>query len=109
MADDYLLTLCTCPDRSTASAIAETLVREGLAACVSQIAGVESTFLWQGAIERDSEFLLLVKTTARRFEELSGRIGELHPYDLPEIIAVPVSQGLPDYLNWVSQCTSTDS
>jgi periplasmic divalent cation tolerance protein len=109
MPSDILVTLCTCPNESVATAIAEELVGEGLAACVNQLPEVKSTFLWQGKIEQDQEVLLLIKTTSLRFDELSRRIRELHPYDLPEIIAIPVSWGLPDYLSWVSQCTSTDS
>jgi periplasmic divalent cation tolerance protein len=109
MPSDIVVTLCTCPDESVANTIAERLVEEGLAACVSQLPGVKSVFLWQGKIEQDREVLLLIKTTSLRFDEVSRRIRELHPYDLPEIIAIPVSRGLPDYLNWVCQCTSTDS
>lgn len=109
MPTDVLLTLCTCPDRSVAAGIAEHLVSEGLAACVNLIPGIESVYRWQGKIQRDAEVLLLIKTTNARFNALSARLRELHPYDLPEIISVPVTHGLPGYLEWVYQCTSDES
>jgi periplasmic divalent cation tolerance protein len=109
MRQDVLLAICTCPERSVALKIAETLVEEGLAACVNLLAGIESVYSWKGKTERDSEVMLLVKTVDDRFEAMSGRVRELHPYDLPEIIAIPVSHGLTDYLQWVRTCTSDDS
>jgi periplasmic divalent cation tolerance protein len=109
MPSEASLLFCTCPDEVVASAIAERLVEERLAACVNQLPGIQTVYRWQGAIERDTEVLLLIKTARFRVDALTARLRELHPYEVPEIIAVSVSQGLPDYLNWVTQCTSTDS
>lgn len=109
MTTDVLVTLCTCPDDETAERIATALVSERLAACVNRIPGLTSVYLWQGRVERDRETLLLIKTTDARFAALASRLRELHPYDLPEILAVPVAKGLPEYLQWVSTCTSDDA
>lgn len=106
MTESILLTFCTCPDDAAANQIAETLVRERHAACVNRLSGLVSTYRWQGELQRDEETLLLIKTTAARFAELCTRLRELHPYELPEIIAVPVDRGLPEYLKWVSTCTA---
>ena len=108
MTTDVLLVFCTCPDEATAAQIAETLVVERLAACVNRLPELTSTYLWQGNVEQDGETLLLVKTTNARFDALCARLGELHPYELPEIIATPVTKGLPQYLQWVSTCTAVD-
>ncbi|MBK8638820.1 MAG: divalent-cation tolerance protein CutA [Chromatiaceae bacterium] len=109
MTDDVLLAYCTCPDESVGLALAETLVGEGLAACVNLLPGVRSIYVWQGRMQCDAEVLLLIKTAASRFPELAARLRELHPYDLPEIMAVLISHGLPDYLNWVITCTNATS
>lgn len=101
-----LLTLCTCPDDATAERIAATLVTEQLAACVNRVGGLLSIYRWQGAVDQASETLLLIKTTEARFPSLAERLRELHPYELPEIIAVPITNGLPEYLHWVSTCTA---
>jgi periplasmic divalent cation tolerance protein len=96
-----LLCYCSCPDTASAQAIAEALVGERLAACVNRLPGVHSTYRWQGAVTSDSEELLLIKTTAARFDALKSRLLELHPYELPELIAVPVECGHQSYLDWV--------
>ncbi|MBK8067669.1 MAG: divalent-cation tolerance protein CutA [Rhodanobacteraceae bacterium] len=101
-ADDLLLVWCSCPVEA-AEALAAALVGERLAACVNRIGPVQSTYRWQGAIESASETLLAIKTTAARFEALQARLRELHPYEVPEIIATPVSGGLPEYLAWVRE------
>lgn len=98
--DDVLLVWCTCP-ADAAGRLAEALVGERLAACVNRIGPVQSTYTWQGAVETATETLLAIKTTAARYPALQARLRELHPYELPEIIASPVSNGLPDYLAWV--------
>jgi len=100
--------MCTCPDAESAGRIADVLVSEGLAACVNRLPGITSVYSWKGKIERDAEVLLLIKTAEARFNALSARLLELHPYDLPEIIAVPVADGLPEYLQWVCKCTNVD-
>ena len=101
-----LLAYSTCPDAASAQAIAHALVEERLAACVNQVPGVTSTYRWQGRVETASEVLLLIKTTADRMEDLAARLRALHPYELPELIAVEVRTGLPAYLDWVAAQTS---
>jgi periplasmic divalent cation tolerance protein len=109
MSADVLIALCTCPDAAVGGRIAEALVGEGLAACVNTLPGITSVYLWKGEVQRDAEVLLLIKTTQARLPELTGRVRQLHPYELPEVIAVPVSGGLPDYIQWVITCTSPDA
>jgi len=106
---EVLVVFCTCPDGETATEIAEVLVAERLAACVNRLPRLTSVYLWQGKVARDTESLLLIKTTRARFEALRWRLSELHPYELPEIIAIPVTLGLPAYLEWVSTCTASDT
>ena len=93
--------LCTCPDGDPAAHLAETLVTESLAACVNRVPGVVSHYRWQGRLQQDTETLLLIKTTQARLAALSARIRELHPYELPEVLAVPVQGGLDEYLDWI--------
>jgi len=100
-----ILVLCTCPDRETAEQIAGLLVSEKLAACVTLTPPVTSVFDWGGRREHAAEVLLLAKTAKGRYEEIERRILELHPYELHEIIALPVEQGLAGYVTWVEQCT----
>ena len=101
MPDAVLLCYCTCPDAASARRIAEALVDERLAACVNQLSGIRSTYRWEGAVHSDTEELLLIKTTDTRLGALKRRLLELHPYDVPELIAVPVAQGHEAYLDWV--------
>jgi periplasmic divalent cation tolerance protein len=101
MPDPVLLCYCSCPDAASARALAEAVVGEGLAACVNHLSGVRSTCRWKGELTTDSEELLLIKTTETRFAALKERILALHPYELPELIAVPVTQGHQAYLDWV--------
>jgi len=98
---EHLVVLCTCPDASTAERLAEQLVGERLAACVSVLPGVTSVYRWQGKIERAGEVLLLAKTRADRYAALEKSLASAHPYELPEIIAVPIHQGLEGYLAWI--------
>ncbi len=100
---DCLLALTTCPDTDSAAAIARTLVDEHLAACVTRLPGAMSTYRWQEKVEDDAEILLLIKTTDTRWPALRERLVELHPYDVPELIALPMADGLPAYLDWVHQ------
>ena len=97
-----ILVLCTCPDEAAADRIAGALVEERLAACVNRLAGVVSTYRWEGEVRRGNESLLLIKTTVERFAALRERIVALHPYELPEVIAVDVAWGLPPYLDWIA-------
>lgn len=100
---DTLLALTTCPDREVAGRIAATLVSEGLAACVNEIPGLTSTYVWQGQLHRDAEVLLLIKTTGNCLPAVEARLKTLHPYELPELIALPISGGSAAYLDWVRQ------
>jgi periplasmic divalent cation tolerance protein len=97
-----LLVLCSCPDESVALDIARVLVKEGLAACVNRLAPVTSIYQWDGQIREESEQLLLIKTTPARYEALEMRLKALHPYEIPEIIAVPVVTGSSQYLDWLA-------
>lgn len=99
--DTVLLCYCSCPDAAIALPIAEALVGERLAACVNRLPGVSSTYRWQDTVTTETEELLLIKTTAARFGALRARLLELHPYELPELIAVPVQHGHEAYLDWV--------
>ncbi len=106
MASQTLLLLCNCPDREIAHKLASELVERRLAACVNLLPGVTSVYLWQEQLESAEEVTLLIKTTRQRYEDVEAAILELHPYELPEIIAVPVELGFSGYLNWVEACTA---
>jgi len=108
MPDVVLLCYCTCPDAASARRIAETLVGERLAACVNHLPGIRSTYRWEGAVHNDVEELPLIKTTEIRLGALKRRLPELHPYDVPELIAVPVTQGHEAYLDWVRRQTGAE-
>lgn len=99
---EILLVLTNCPDEATANAIALAVVEARLAACVNILPRVQSLYRWQGAVESAAEIPLLIKSTAANYPALEAAIRQRHPYDLPEIIALPVARGLPDYLNWVA-------
>lgn len=101
-----LLCLSTCPDAETAARIACALVEEQLAACVNRLPGVHSTYRWQGKVVDDAEVLLVIKTTNERLEALRGRLVELHPYEVPELIAIEVVDGHPAYLDWIAAATT---
>ena len=96
-----LLVLCTCPDPVSADAIAQALVECRLAACVSALPGLRSTYHWEGQIRRDQETLLLIKTTAAHFEALKDQLVKAHPAALPEILAFDAVAGLDRYLHWL--------
>ena len=105
MSSHPLLVYCTCPDHATAARIAETLVDRHLAACVNIVPGLTSVYRWQGQRETASEVLLLIKTRQATYLELQAAILSAHPYELPEIIAVPIQAGLPAYLAWIESST----
>lgn len=96
-----VVVLVTCPTEAVAKRLSNALVQRRLAACVNLLPGIASTYWWQGKVERSREVLLLIKTTASRFERLRGAITRLHPYDVPEILALPIAAGHPPYLQWV--------
>jgi periplasmic divalent cation tolerance protein len=100
-----IIIYCTCPDIGTADRISSQIIRQHMAACVSQVKEVTSLYEWNGKIEKQNEVLLIIKTTLERFNAIQKLVLEEHPYELPELIAVPVTTGLPDYLDWISQCT----
>ncbi len=102
-----LLCHCSCPDIDTAHCIARALVDERHAACVNVLPGVQSVYRWEGAIEQADEILLSIKTTRAQFEPMTARIASLHPYELPEVLAVEVVAGLPAYLDWIADNTGT--
>lgn len=98
--EDLVVVLCTTPaDKS--ETIARTVVDERLCACVNVLPQVRSFFRWEGKVDVADEHLLVIKTTAAAFELLQDRLVALHPYDVPEVIALPVAEGLPEYLSWV--------
>jgi periplasmic divalent cation tolerance protein len=102
MSNETLVVLCTLPDQEIAAGIAGTLVEEQLAACVNIIPGLTSVYRWEGAVQKDNEVLLLIKTGAAIYPQLEQRIRGLHPYELPEIIAVPIQTGQADYIQWIT-------
>ena len=103
-----LLVLTNLPDAGTAKAVARQLVEQRLAACVNILPGVHSVYRWQGALEEAAEVTLLVKTVSSGYADLEAAIRNQHPYDVPEIIAMPVAAGLPQYLDWIAQETNED-
>ncbi len=99
------IVFCTCPDQKVAQAIAHSLVKGSLAACVNISGDVQSIYLWQNKIQCDKEILLHIKSRFELFDRLEQTILELHPYELPEIIAVSIETGSTQYLNWIDQST----
>jgi periplasmic divalent cation tolerance protein len=104
--DETLLVLTHLPDRDAALKLARELVERRLAACVNVLGQCTSVYRWKGAVEDAQEVPLLIKSRSALYEALEAAISELHPYELPEIIAVPVVRGLADYLAWVGEGTS---
>ena len=104
--DETLLVITNLPDRDAAVKVAHALVERRLAACVNVLAGCTSIYRWKGEIENAQEVPVLIKTRSALYEELEAAIRELHPYELPEIIAIPVVRGLAEYLAWVGEGTS---
>jgi len=101
---DKILVLVTCGSRKEARKIAHALVGQRLAACVSEIGvPVASTYRWKGKVESAKEFLLLIKTTKKRFEAVRDAVRKLHSYEVPEVIALPIAAGLRAYLNWIAE------
>jgi periplasmic divalent cation tolerance protein len=99
---DALVVLVTAPTPERAAEIARALVDERLAACGNVVPGLRSIYRWEGKIQDDGEALLLLKTTRARFEALRARIVELHPYEVPEVLALPVEAGSAPYLEWIA-------
>ncbi len=104
--DTVLLVYSTAPDGETAKKIAQGLVEKKLAACVSMVPGLLSVYRWQGAVEEATEVCLMIKTTQRQLLALSEQLVAMHPYDVPELIALSVTDGLPAYMQWVREETA---
>jgi periplasmic divalent cation tolerance protein len=101
-----LLVLTNLPDRAAAEKLADALVAQQVAACVNILAPCRSVYRWKGAVQHDEEHPVLIKTTRERYPALEAAIRAAHPYELPEIIAVPIERGLPAYLAWLAAETS---
>ena len=101
-----LVVLVTAPTTTVARRLATELITRRLAACVNLVPQVESVFVWQGKTQRCREVLLLIKTTAARFERLRRMVVRLHPYDVPEVIALRLTRGHHPYLRWIHEATA---
>jgi periplasmic divalent cation tolerance protein len=102
-----LLVITNLPERAAAEKLADALVAKRLAACVNILAPCRSVYRWQGAVQHDEEHPVLIKTTREAYAALEAQIRALHPYELPEIVAVPIERGLPAYLDWVAAETAS--
>ncbi len=103
--DGYIVVLCTVP-KEKGEGLAKLLVEKKLAACVNVVKGLRSFYWWKGKIEEDDEELLIIKTSRETYGELEKQIRENHPYTVPEIIALPIILGNPDYLAWIDESLS---
>ena len=101
-----LVVLTNLPDRTAAEKLAASLIEQRVAACVNILAPCRSVYRWQDALQADEEHPMLIKTTTERYAALEAAIRAAHPYDLPEIVALPIERGLPAYLNWIATETA---
>lgn len=101
-----LLVLTNLPDRAAAEKLADALIQKRVAACVNILAPCRSVYRWKGVVQHDEEYPVLIKTTRESYAALEAAIREAHPYELPEIVAVPIERGLPAYLDWVAAETT---
>jgi periplasmic divalent cation tolerance protein len=108
MNNDSLVVFSTAPDTEVAEALAEHLVSEQLAACVSLVGGMRSVYRWEGEVHRDPEVLLIVKTDQQHLESLVATLQNRHPYECPEIIAMPIVGGSAGYLEWLASSLTSD-
>ena len=104
MKNEYILIISTFADKGSAKKIAKQLVEQRLAACV-QMLPIESVYLWKDEICDECEMLLLIKSKAALFDKITVAIKESHSYEVPEIIQIPITDGLPEYLKWINDCT----
>lgn len=103
---EYIVVFITAPDAEVAQRIARVLVEERLAGCVNIIKDIRSIYFWQAKVEDEPEVLMVVKTKGSLFSKLKDRVRSIHPYTVPEIIAIPVIEGSEDYLRWLDEVTS---
>ena len=103
---DFVIVLTTLPADADASAIATALVDARLAACVNVLPAMQSTYRWQGAVERETERQLVIKTAGGRVDALWERLRDLHPYEVPEFVVIPIVDGNQAYLNWIGETTT---
>jgi periplasmic divalent cation tolerance protein len=101
---EYSIIKATFPDMDSAKRVAKLLVEERLAAC-SQLFPIESVYLWQGKVCDEREVMVFIKTKTKLFDKVAAVIGENHTYEVPEIVQLPITGGLPEYLNWIEDCT----
>jgi periplasmic divalent cation tolerance protein len=106
--DDYCMVITTLDDRDAAASLARSAVEERLAACAQLAGPVESIYRWHGSVETATEWQVWFKTTASRYAALAERIAADHPYDVPEILRVPIAAGHPPYLAWIDEQTTPD-
>jgi periplasmic divalent cation tolerance protein len=97
----YIVVIMTTPNIEEATKIVRSLLKERLIACANIVGPVSSVFWWQGKIDEENEFLVLMKSNKNLFERISERVMEIHSYDVPEIIGLPIVEGLPPYLDWL--------
>lgn len=106
MSSAFEIIFCTCPDKDTAKKLAHLLVTKKLAACVNILPGITSVYTWEEQIESVQEYLLLIKSSKDNYQAIETMLFKHHPYEVPEIIAVAIEHGLPEYLDWVDTCLS---
>jgi periplasmic divalent cation tolerance protein len=99
-----ILATTTAPDLETAERIARRLVEDRLAACVQIVQGIRSVYRWQGRVQEEPEVLLLVKTAETQLPRIENLLHQIHPYELPELVSVPISSGSAAYLRWLAEC-----
>lgn len=102
------MVLCTCPDTATAERLAEMVVGKRLAACVNIVPGITSVYSWQDTIEKEAEVLLMIKTTKARWEALQSTLVAAHPYEVPEVVAAPLTHGTTPYFAWLRKAVAED-
>lgn len=102
---NYIIILCNTNSKDSAETIATYLIKESLAACVNIIPKITSIYKWQNKIENDEEYLMLIKTKKELFDKVKEKIQILHPYEVPEIISIDISNGNSEYLNWINNNT----
>jgi periplasmic divalent cation tolerance protein len=103
--NNICVVFCTCPDGQVAEKLAALLLEQRMAACVNIIPEIRSIYRWNGEISRDCEVLMVIKTAVKDYAALESCLREHHPYDVPEVVALPVQAGLPEYLAWVAEET----